>query len=163
MAGLKNVYNSPAGDVLKQALEQYHGIAFQRDYVDLTWSPVDGLVTQVTVSPKVKDGFTAYVEPMTFNVNKLNLQDQLPKDACYSGSWPIEYVSFANFLLASYGLLIEPGYWNLELDGINYVLNEGLLIDQPIPADRQMTLKASINHPLFVLGTSLPLQITQTL
>lgn len=150
MAGNKNIYNTDPLEVMIEALEQSHRVKFQREYVEITLTPISATQTTVMVSPKLVNGFSPYVDPISGNVAKIDLSNTyVPKDMCYSSTYPIDYTSFVNFMMASYGMLIKSGQWEIVHASVVYPVVDGMLIDADLIADRSITLRPSLQHPLF--------------
>lgn len=161
MAGTKNVYNSDPLEIVIEALEKSFGIQLQRDYVTLSLTPISGSSTLVTISPKTVNGFSPYVDPISLTVNKLNLQAFLPKDMCYSGQYPITFTLLTNFMLASYGLLVRSGEWELVHGSDVFTVDESLLFDGDLSTDRYITLRPAMAHPIFTDTMTFKMLVTK--
>jgi hypothetical protein len=150
MAGSKNIYNTDPVEVLVEALEQSHRVKFQREYVDISVVPINGINTVVTISPKLINGFSPYVDPISGSITKLDLsQSHVPKDMCYSSSYPMDFTSLVNFMLASYGLLVKSGHWEIVHGTTVHPVVEDMWVEDDLQLDRFITLRPSVNHPLF--------------
>lgn len=150
MAGTKNIYNSEPLDVVIEMIRRSYGIALDLTYCSVAVVAQSSTVSQVSITPKTVNGFSLYVDPVNFTINKLNLVARLPKDMCYSGNWPATTADFATFINNGYGLLIKSGQWEVVHNGVVYPLNDAAVIDPDISDDRTITLRPTAAHPLFV-------------
>lgn len=160
MAGNKNVYNSEPLDVVVEALELANGIKLQREYLNVTLNPQAG-ATQVTLSPKLISGYSPYVDPVTLTISKLNMSAQIPKDMCFSAEWPATFTSFTNFMLASYGVLVKAGQWEIVHEGTVYPVIESLDLSMDVSTDRYITLRPTVSHPVFDTTMAFRLLVTE--
>lgn len=161
MAGTKNLFNADPLEVVLEALELANGISLQREYVTLQAVALNATQTQVTLTPRLVGGYSPYVDPVSFPINKLNLSARLPKDMCYSGEWPASTAAFATFMLASYGLMIKTDEWEI-LHGSNvYPLNGSILVNPNITSNRVLRLRPSWQHPLFTQDMVFQITVTE--
>lgn len=160
MAGTKNIYNSEALDVVLEMIRFTYGIALDLTYADVVVTPLTSTTTQVSITPKSVNGYSLYTDPVSFVINKLNLSARIPKDMCYSGNWPADFASFSQFMLASYGLLIKAGQWEVVYGSTVYPLDGSVLINPDITSDRFLTLRPTAAHPLFVPAMAYSLMVT---
>ncbi len=161
MAGTKNLFNADPLEVVLEALELANGIALQREYLTLDAVALNATETQVTLTPRLVGGYSPYVDPISFPINKLNLSPRIPKDMCYSGEWPATTAAFATFMLASYGLMIRSGEWEIQ-HGLNvYPLDGSILVNPNITSNRILQLRPTWRHPLFTTTMVFPITVTE--
>jgi hypothetical protein len=160
MAGTKNLFNTDPLEVITETLERSNGIRLQREYVTITIATDNGATTLVTVSPNPVAGYCPYVEGISFQLDKLDVSGRIPHDMCYSGEWPATSQQFATFMLTSYGLLLLPEQWEVVRGDTVFPLDGSIDIGGDLTEGREITLRTTQNHPLFVEGMSIPLFVT---
>ena len=161
MAGTKNVYNSEPLDIVVEALEKSTGAVLQRQYLDITLTPQSDTTTLVTLSPKLINGFSPYVDSVTLPFTKLDLRAYIPGDMCYSSQYPVDYASFTNFMMASYGLLVKPGQWEIFHGSNVFPVDESMFINDDLTGDRFLMLRPTAAHPIFRPEMIFPLLVTE--
>jgi hypothetical protein len=160
MAGTKNLFNTDPLEIVREALERANAIPLQHEYVDIALSNLGPTDALVVISPKTVSGQTPYVDAISLSFPKLDMSEKLPKDMCYSGTWPATFADFASFMLTSYDLLILPGQWEIRHGATIYPLDGTVLIDPDLSSDRTLLLSAAQAHPLFTPSVMFPLLVT---
>lgn len=161
MAGTKNLYNSEPLDVAIEMLRAAFGVSLDRTYATVSIAAVNATTSQISVTPRVVNDFSLYADAVAFPINKLNLSARIPKDMCYSSQVPITFETLSSFMLGSYGLLILPGQWELVHNNVVYPLTGAAVsYDFDLDISRTMSLRPTVQHPLFVPAMVYPLFIT---
>lgn len=160
MAGTKNLFNADPLEVVIEALEKGNGISFDHNYVTIAITSVNATDITVSVEPNPIDTGCPYVEGISFNLNKLDLSRQIPKDVAYSGSWPASFEIFSSFMLANYGLRIKSGQWEISYDSTVVVLDDDAVIDKDLSVSRNILLRPTAAHPLFLNSMAIPIFVT---
>lgn len=164
MAGASNIFNTDAHEALLEAVCRSNAIELRREHVELTIVSQDAQYTIVSLTPKIHDGMSPYVDPVQLRIRKLNLNGKLPKDMCYSGNWPLDLEGLATFFSSSYGLELRAGEWTIRQNGTEVVLDESYYSNGSYQAERMFYLKPSTQHPLLEAGSfELPVMITEPL
>ncbi len=164
MAGENNIFNSDAHKALLEAICRSNVIEVRPEHIELSIVSQDAQYTTVTVSPKIHNGMTPYVDPVQLQVRKLNLQGKMPKDMCYSGNWPLNFGGLATFFSSAYGLELRPGEWTIRQNGTAVVLEESYYSNGNYQSERMFYLSPSEGHPLLEAGSfELPVMITEPL
>lgn len=163
MAGTKNIFNADPVEVVIEALRMSHGTVLDLTYATVAVVPTASAeLTRVTVTPKEVNGYSLYVEPLIFDMNKLNLAARLPKDMCYSGNWPATFTAFSSFMNAAYGLVVRADEWEIVHNGTTYPLTASTVLNFNITSVRNFVLRPSVRHLLFSQQMQFPMLITTT-